>query len=109
MNIKRINYFLVFSTIVIVAVFSACTSAGPNIKNDNDLLMGVLWQQNSGEYAALCYQAFNAGKMYIDTLSPLENRVVQKLQFLNNFRLKIAKCGAFCRTCSRTNRVLEQV
>jgi hypothetical protein len=36
-------------------------------------------------------------------------RVVQKLQFLNNNRLKMAKCGAFCRTCSRTNRVLEQV
>jgi hypothetical protein len=37
------------------------------------------------------------------------NRAVQKLQFLNNNRLKTAKCGAFCRTCSRTNRVLEQV
>jgi hypothetical protein len=36
-------------------------------------------------------------------------RVVQKLQFLNNNRLKMAKCRAFCRTCSRTNRVLEQV
>jgi hypothetical protein len=36
-------------------------------------------------------------------------RVVQKLQFLNNNRLKTAKCRAFCRTCSRTNRVLEQV
>jgi hypothetical protein len=44
-------------------------------------------------------------------LIKMENdiRVVQKLQFLNNNRLKMAKCGAFCRTCSRTNRVLEQV
>jgi IS30 family transposase len=39
----------------------------------------------------------------------INNRVVQKLQFLNNNRLKTAKCGAFCKTCSRTNRVLEQV
>jgi uncharacterized membrane protein len=36
-------------------------------------------------------------------------RVFQKLQFLNNNHLKMAKCKAFCRTCSRTNRVLEQV
>jgi hypothetical protein len=36
-------------------------------------------------------------------------RVVQKLQFLNNNHLKMVKCRAFYRTCSRTNRVLEQV
>jgi hypothetical protein len=39
----------------------------------------------------------------------LQIRVVQKLQFLNNFCLKTAKCGAFCKTCSITNRVIEQV
>jgi hypothetical protein len=38
-----------------------------------------------------------------------ENRVVQKLQFLNNNRLKTAKCGAFCKTCLTTNRVVKQV
>jgi hypothetical protein len=27
----------------------------------------------------------------------LSIRVVQKLKFLNNFRLKTAKCGAFCK------------
>ena len=32
------------------------------------------------------------------------NRVVQKLQFLNNFRLKTAKCLAFCKTWERTIR-----
>jgi hypothetical protein len=37
------------------------------------------------------------------------NRVVQKLQFLNNNHLKTAKCGAFCKTCSIINRVIEQV
>ena len=31
-------------------------------------------------------------------------RVVQKLQFLNNFRLKTAKCLAFCKTWERTIR-----
>jgi hypothetical protein len=33
-------------------------------------------------------------KIFVDT-----NRVVQKLQFLNKFRLKTAKCRAFCETC----------
>jgi hypothetical protein len=37
------------------------------------------------------------------------NRVVQKLQFLNNFQIKPAKCRAFCETCETTNRVVEQV
>jgi len=36
---------------------------------NNDLLMGILWQQNSGEYSALCYQAFSAAKTYLNTLS----------------------------------------
>jgi hypothetical protein len=31
-------------------------------------------------------------------------RVVQKLQFLNNFRLKTVKCLAFCKTWERTIR-----
>jgi hypothetical protein len=37
------------------------------------------------------------------------NRVIQKLQFLNNNRLNPAKCGAFCKTCLTTNRVVKQV
>jgi hypothetical protein len=36
-------------------------------------------------------------------------RVVRKLQFSNNFRLKNAKCVAFCKTWAATNRVSEQV
>jgi 5'-nucleotidase (lipoprotein e(P4) family) len=38
--------------------------------------MGILWQQNSGEYSALCYQAFNAGKTYIASLPSLENKAL---------------------------------
>ena len=37
------------------------------------------------------------------------NRVVRKLQFLNKFRLKTAKYEVFCKTCSTTNRIAEQV
>jgi 5'-nucleotidase (lipoprotein e(P4) family) len=42
-------------------VFAGCQSVNYN----RDLLMGILWQQQSGEYSALCWQAFNAGKAYI--------------------------------------------
>jgi 5'-nucleotidase (lipoprotein e(P4) family) len=46
-------------------VFAAgCQSVNYN----RDLLMGILWQQQSGEYSALCCQAFNAGKAYIQGL-----------------------------------------
>ena len=37
------------------------------------------------------------------------NRVVRKLQFLNNFHLKTAKYEVFCKTCETTDRVVEQV
>jgi 5'-nucleotidase (lipoprotein e(P4) family) len=42
-----------------------CASANYN----RDLLMGIVWQQESGEYPALCYQAFNSGKEFVRTLS----------------------------------------
>lgn len=36
----------------------------PNVENYG--LQGILWQQNSGEYKALCYQAFNSAKSYLE-------------------------------------------
>jgi 5'-nucleotidase (lipoprotein e(P4) family) len=76
---RRVNLF--FCGIIIAAGFCGCVSA--SVKNDNellnynhDLLMAILWQQNSGEYSALCYQAFNAGKAYITSLPSLENKAV---------------------------------
>ena len=58
--------FLILITVVIlnIAVFA---EAEPNY--NNDLLMGILWQQNSGEYSALCYQAFGAAKAYLNSLA----------------------------------------
>jgi 5'-nucleotidase (lipoprotein e(P4) family) len=50
-------------------VFSGCVSSETVPVNHNaDLVMGIAWQQNSGEYAALCYQAFNLGRQYILSL-----------------------------------------
>jgi 5'-nucleotidase (lipoprotein e(P4) family) len=83
MHTRGVNYFRFFGNIVIAALFLSCVSARPNTQNDNellnynhDLLMGILWQQNSGEYSALCYQAFNAGKMHIASLPSRENKAV---------------------------------
>lgn len=46
-------------------VLAGCVSSGYN----RDLTMAIIWQQRSGEYPALCYQAFNAGKEYIAGLT----------------------------------------
>jgi 5'-nucleotidase (lipoprotein e(P4) family) len=80
---KRVSAACLLGSVVIIALFTHCVSASPNAENSNDLLnynhdllMGILWQQNSGEYSALCYQAFNAGKRYIASLPARENAAV---------------------------------
>jgi 5'-nucleotidase (lipoprotein e(P4) family) len=49
-----------------------CAPASPRQEGEShynrDTLIAILWQQASGEYAALCYQAFNAGKSYLLSL-----------------------------------------
>jgi 5'-nucleotidase (lipoprotein e(P4) family) len=66
--------------VLVIAVFTAMScattkTASPVSENYNrDLIMGILWQQRSGEYAALCYQAFNVGKNYILSLPAEEKR-----------------------------------
>ena len=34
--------------------------------NNDYKIQAQVWTQNSAEYRALCYQAFNAAKMYLD-------------------------------------------
>ena len=42
-----------------------------DVQKEVDMKMyPVLWHQTSAEYRALCYQAFNAAKTYIETLIP---------------------------------------
>jgi 5'-nucleotidase (lipoprotein e(P4) family) len=72
----RINFVLLLGIFVNSIIFIGCvstnieTSSKNNLLNYNhDLLMGILWQQDSGEYPALCYQAFNMGKKYISSLN----------------------------------------
>jgi IS30 family transposase len=76
------------------------------------------WERGLNEHTNGLIRRYLPKKIPFDTptqkqldkiVDKINNRVVQKLQSLNNNRLKTAKCGAFCKTCSRTNRVLEQV
>jgi 5'-nucleotidase (lipoprotein e(P4) family) len=60
--------FVVMSGIALIGCVSTNTTRGDAQNYNRDLVMGILWQQQSGEYAALCYQAFNAGKQYINAL-----------------------------------------
>jgi 5'-nucleotidase (lipoprotein e(P4) family) len=66
------KYYAVPVIMGIVALFvlTACASANYN----RDLVMGIVWQQQSGEYPALCYQAFNSGKEFIRALPGTGNR-----------------------------------
>lgn len=63
--------------IIILLTFS-CSSAGPSKKStadsfDREYQVGAyLWFQTSGEYRALCYQAYNLAKMKLDR--DLENK-----------------------------------
>lgn len=47
-----------------------------NIPIKEHLIMSVLWQQNSAEYKALCFQAFNQARYILDTF--LKNRRNEK-------------------------------
>ena len=52
--------------IVLLSILSCNQS---DYKNDNDYkIQAQVWTQNSAEYRALCYQAFNAAKMNLDAL-----------------------------------------
>lgn len=75
MNKKTILLITVFT---FLAGFYLCADSRDNIElnYNNDLTMAILWQQNSGEYAALCYQAFNAGKSYLQSLPAKEKPAV---------------------------------
>ncbi|MCP5515283.1 MAG: 5'-nucleotidase, lipoprotein e(P4) family [Spirochaetales bacterium] len=64
---------IILTIFIVILLTPLITVSGEEAGNNglnynNDLLMGILWQQNSGEYAALCHQAFNAGKSYLQSL-----------------------------------------
>jgi len=65
---------LLIISAVLALNFAVSLQAEPNY--NKDLLMGILWQQNSGEYSALCYQAFNAAESYLNSLPGSSGKAV---------------------------------
>lgn len=61
---KKIGFML---CAILCAALAGCAS-NASVNYNRDLVMAIVWQQNSGEYAALCYRAFNAGKAHINSL-----------------------------------------
>ena len=43
-------------------------------RNNDYKLQAQVWTQNSAEYRALCYQAFNAAKMNLDAIFFFEKK-----------------------------------
>ena len=53
----------------LIVLLSILSCNQPDYKNDNDYkIQAQVWTQNSAEYRALCYQAFNTAKMNLDAL-----------------------------------------
>lgn len=53
----------------LIVLLSILSCNQTDYKNDNDYkIQAQVWTQNSAEYRALCYQAFNAAKMNLDAL-----------------------------------------
>ena len=66
-----VNKFIAGIFLVTVLVFSGCASS-----HNRDMLMAVTWQQNSGEYTALCHQAFNVGRAHLLALDAAGKKAV---------------------------------
>ena len=61
---KHLSILIAF---VVVSCTSVHTQTSTNKENKNSISVNaVLWQQTSGEYRALCYQAYNLAKLRLD-------------------------------------------
>ena len=59
--------FLIFNIVVLISF--SCSSYNPKVQgsNSHEYQIGAyLWFQNSGEYRALCYQAYNLARLKLD-------------------------------------------
>jgi 5'-nucleotidase (lipoprotein e(P4) family) len=65
---KKLSKLALLAGVLCAALMVGCVSA--KLSYNRDLVMAVAWQQNSGEYAALCHQAFNAGRVHVESLTP---------------------------------------
>ena len=67
----------------LIVLLSILSCNQPDYKNDNDYkIQAQVWTQNSAEYRALCYQAFNAAKMNLDALFFIEKEYDKPLAII---------------------------
>ena len=67
----------------LIVLLSILSCNQPDYKNDNDYkIQAQVWTQNSAEYRALCYQAFNAAKMNLDALFFFEKKYDKPLAII---------------------------
>jgi 5'-nucleotidase (lipoprotein e(P4) family) len=65
------NFYKLFIALAAAQLLIGCATRVPERISDQSTL-AVLWLQNAGEYEALCYQAFNAGKNAVDQAAAAE-------------------------------------
>ena len=74
------NKYIIISFIA----FLSCNQIKKERNNDYKLQAQV-WTQNSAEYRALCYQAFNAAKINLDAIFFFEKKYDKNLAIIEDF------------------------
>lgn len=66
-NLKRMSRHLFIAVAVIVSVnYGSALAQTPEPADKENEVLATLWVQQSGEYRALCYQAYNLAHMLLD-------------------------------------------
>jgi 5'-nucleotidase (lipoprotein e(P4) family) len=75
-NLKRISRHLFIAVAVMVALnYGSAFAQSPGAADKENEVLATLWVQQSGEYRALCYQAYNLAHMLLDR--DLQNRQIR--------------------------------
>ena len=66
-----------------IVIFMSCKKS--DVKNSNEYkVQAQVWTQNSAEYRALCFQAFNTAKIYIDSFLSSEKKYDRPLAIITD-------------------------
>ncbi|MCO5269603.1 MAG: 5'-nucleotidase, lipoprotein e(P4) family [Brumimicrobium sp.] len=87
MKYKFVSFILAF------AILLSCSTTKNTVSQEEDAhiyntreysIQSVLWQQNAGEYRALCYQAFNLAQLRLDQFLADESLKGKKLAIITD-------------------------
>jgi len=69
--------------LLFIVIFMSCKEN--EVKNSNEYkVQAQVWTQNSAEYRALCFQAFNTAKIYIDSFLSSEKKYDRPLAIITD-------------------------